>query len=388
MINIQDIRSQFQEIYGREPRLFRAPGRVNLIGEHTDYNGGFVLPMAIEWETVVAISAREDRKIRVRSLNLNEEQTIDLDTPEQKLRGSWIDFIEGIARILERKNVKLRGADLLIYSDVPTGAGLSSSAALEISVGLALSEISGQTVDRVTLALAGQSAEHEYVGAKVGIMDQFISAMGKKDHALLIDCRSLEARQIPFISDELAIVICDTNVKHELSSSEYNVRRAECEEGVKILREFIPGIEQLRDVSVEEFEKYESNLPEIIRKRCRHVVMEDARTLSAAEALTNGDFAEFGRLMWLSHESLRDDYEVSCKELDIMVEIAKTCEGVLGARMTGGGFGGSTVNLVQQDYVEKFKEKISTEYYRQTQIETHIYVSKPAEGAGEILNQT
>jgi galactokinase len=384
-IDLSELKSKFAEIYGREPRFFRAPGRVNLIGEHTDYNDGFVLPMAIENETVVAAAAREDRKIRVRSLNLNEEEIVDLDAPEQRERGSWLDFIEGVARILERKNVILSGADLLIYSSVPTGAGLSSSAALEISVGLALTEISNQKVDRVTLALVGQAAEHEFVGAKVGIMDQFISAMGRKDHALLIDCRKLETEQIPFVSDELEIAICNTNVKHELSSSEYNVRRAECEEGVKILQEFLPGITHLRDVSVEEFEKYEKHLPEIIRKRCRHVITENARTLNAAEALKKGDFSEFGRLMWLSHSSLRDDYEVSCAELDIMVEIAADCQGVLGARMTGGGFGGSTVNLVRRKNLDAFKEKILAEYHRHTKIEPDIYVSNPAEGAGEIL---
>jgi galactokinase len=341
--------------------------------------------MAIERETVVAAAPRDDRKIYLRSVNFNESAEIDLSAPEQKLRGSWLDFIEGVARILERsENVKLRGADLLIYSDVPTGAGLSSSAALEISVGLALTELSGQTIDKVKLALAGQSAEHEFVGAKVGIMDQFISAMGKKDYALLIDCRSLEAAQIPFVSDEFSIVICDTRVKHELSSSEYNVRRRECEEGVEILRKFLPEIEQLRDVSVQEFEKYESHLPAVIQKRCRHVVTEITRTLEAAEALKRSDFTEFGRLMWLSHASLRDDYEVSCKELDIMVEIAGESEGTLGARMTGGGFGGSTVNLVRREKVEEFKRKISAEYQRRTKIETNIYVSSPAEGAGEI----
>lgn len=384
-IDLSELKSQFTETYGREPRLFRAPGRVNLIGEHTDYNDGFVLPMAIESETIVAAAVRDDRKIRVRSLNLGNEETIDLNAPEQRERRSWLDFIEGVARILERQNINLRGADLLISSSVPTGAGLSSSAALEISVGLALTEISGLSVDKVTLALAGQSAEHEFVGAKVGIMDQFISAMGKKDHAMLIDCRSLETEQIPFVSDELVIAICNTNVKHELSSSEYNARRAECEEGVRILQEFLPGITHLRDVNLEEFEKYENHLPEIIRKRCRHVVTENARTLSAAAALKKGNFIEFGRLMRLSHASLRDDYEVSCVELDIMVEIASDCEGVLGARMTGGGFGGSTVNLVRREFLDEFKEKISVEYFRQTQIKPDIYVSGPADGASEIL---
>ena len=384
--NLIQLKLEFAEIYGRAPRFFRAPGRVNLIGEHTDYNGGFVLPMAIERETIVAAAPRNDRKIYVRSTNLNESGEIDLNAPEQKRRGSWLDFVEGVARILERENIKLRGADLLVSSDVPAGAGLSSSAALEISVGLALSEISNQTVDKVRLALVGQAAEHEFVGANVGIMDQFISAMGEKNHALLIDCRSLEAKQIPFASDDLAAAICNTNVKHELASSEYNARRAECEAGVKILQKFLPEITQLRDVTVFDFEKYESSLPEIIRKRCRHVVTEIARTLDAAEALEKNDFTEFGRLMRLSHVSLRDDYAVSCKELDLLVEIAGSCAGVLGARMTGGGFGGSTVNLVRRENLAEFIEKVSTEYFSQTQIKTDIYVSGAADGAREVVN--
>ncbi|MDQ3129616.1 MAG: galactokinase [Acidobacteriota bacterium] len=386
--NFSKIKFDFEQIYGRVPRLFRAPGRVNLIGEHTDYNGGFVLPMAIDCETTVAAAVRDDRKICVRSINLDEAGEIDLDAPEQKLRGSWLDYVEGAARILERRNLaKLRGANLLISSNVPTGAGLSSSAALEISVGLALSEISGQTIDRVQLALAGQAAEHEFVGAKVGIMDQYISALGKKGHALLIDCRSLEAVQIPFTNDETTIVICNSKVEHELAGSEYNTRRAECEKAVEMLQEFLPDISQLRDVSVEDFEKYAGHLPENIRKRCRHVVTENARTLNAVEALKKDDLTEFGRLMRLSHTSLRDDYEVSCRELDLLVEIASGCEGVLGARMTGGGFGGSTVNLVRRENVEMFTKRISDEYRRLTNIESAIYISSPADGAQELVDE-
>ncbi len=385
-INLEILRSEFQSRFNCEPRFFRAPGRVNLIGEHTDYNGGFVLPMAIERGTTVAAAAREDRKIFVRSVNLNETGEIDLNAPEQKLRGSWLDFVEGVARILERRGAKLRGADLLIDSDVPTGAGLSSSAALEISVGLALSEIFGSPIEKVQLALVGQAAEHEFVGAKVGIMDQYVSALGRKNHALLIDCRSLEAEQIPFATQEAAIVICDSKVKHQLAASEYNTRRAECEEAVEILREFLPGITQLRDVGVGDFEKYAEDLPTIIRKRCRHVVTENERALNAAEALKKNDLTEFGRLMWLSHVSLRDDYEVSCRELDVLVEIASHCEGVLGGRMTGGGFGGSTVNLVRRESVENFTEKIRNEYRRQTNIEPAIYISGPADGARELVD--
>ena len=384
-MNLETLRHKFQTTYSREPRFFRAPGRVNLIGEHTDYNDGFVLPMAIEYETIVAAAKREDRTIRVHSLNLNQSGEIDLSAPEQKMRGSWLDFVEGVARVLMRRNLNLSGADLLIASNVPSGAGLSSSAALEISVGLALSEISGNTIDRKTLALAGQTAEHEFVGAKVGIMDQYVSALGRKGHALLIDCRSLEARQVLFSTDDAALVICDSKVKHELSASEYNTRRAECEQGVKILQKFVPGITHLRDVAVEEFEKYESNLPDPIRKRCRHVITENARTLQAAQALETNDLKEFGRLMRLSHASLSDDYAVSCRELDLLVKIAEDCPFVLGARMTGGGFGGSTVNLVEREHLAEFTAKISAEYKRETQIETAVYVSEAADGASEII---
>jgi len=380
------LKSEFAEIYGCEPRLFRAPGRVNLIGEHTDYNGGFVLPMAIERGTTVAAAVRDDRKIRILSVNVNEAGEINLDAPEKTRRGTWLDYIEGMARILERRNIILRGADLLINSDVPSGAGLSSSAALEISVGLALSEISASPIGKVQLALAGQAAEHEFVGAKVGIMDQYISALGRKNHALLIDCRSLEAEQIPFAAQDSVIVICDSKVKHKLAASEYNTRRAECEKAVEILREFLPGITQLRDVGIRDFERYAAHLPEIIRKRCRHVVTENERALNAAEALKKNDLNEFGRLMWLSHASLRDNYEVSCRELDLLVEIASQCEGVLGGRMTGGGFGGSTVNLVQRGSVENFTKRISDEYRRRTNNETAVYVSNAADGAKELID--
>ena len=383
--SLENLRAEFQKIYRCEPRFFRAPGRVNLIGEHTDYNDGFVLPIAIEYETTVAAAVREDRKIRVSSINLNEAGEIDLNAPEQKMRGSWLDFVEGVARILERRNAKLRGAELLIVSDMPSGAGLSSSAALEISVGLALTEISAQPIDKIQLALVGQAAEHEFVGAKVGIMDQYVSALGRKNHALLIDCRSLKAKQIPFAGGDVAIVICDSKVKHELAASEYNTRRAECEHGVKLLKEFLPNITKLRDVSVKDFAKYESNLPEVIKKRCRHVITENEQTLNAAEALENNNLAEFGRLMWLSHASLRDDYEVSCKELDLLVDIAQDCRFVLGARMTGGGFGGSTVNLVPLEYISEFIEKISTQYKQQTNIELAVYKTSAAGGASEII---
>lgn len=384
MIDGRDLAQKFQQFYERKPRLFRAPGRVNLIGEHTDYNGGFVLPMAIDREVGVAIAGRNDRKIRAHSVNFDETAEFDLDAERKRKKGFWLNFIEGVARILERKEVRLTGADLLIWSDVPGGAGLSSSAALETAVGLALSETSGNTIDRTTLALIGQQTEHEFVGAKVGIMDQFVSANAKAGHALLLDCRSLEFENVLLDTSDVAVVICDTNVKHDLATSEYNTRRAECEKGVEILKEFLPDISQLRDVNVEEFEEFAGKLPETIRRRCRHVVTENERTLKAAEALKQNDLKEFGRLMWLSHWSLRDDYEVSCEELDLLVEIASEFEGVLGARMTGGGFGGSTVNLIRRENLDEAIEKLSTGYFQKTNIEPTILISEASGGASEI----
>jgi galactokinase len=386
MIDPKRLKEKFIEIYGGEPRLFRAPGRVNLIGEHTDYNGGFVLPMAIDKEAAVAIRPRDDRKIRVYTANFNETAEFDLDEERTRKKGFWLNYIEGVARILESKNVRLTGADLVIWSDVPAGAGLSSSAALETAVGLALSEISNQTVDRATLAKIGQQTEHDFVGAKVGIMDQFVSAHARARHALLLDCRSLEFENVPLDTKEIAVVICDTRVKHDLATSEYNTRREECELAVRILQEDLPEINELRDVSRADFEKYADKLPDVIRRRARHVVTENERTLQAANALKRGDLSEFGQLMWQSHTSLSLDYEVSCAELDILVEIAAETAGVLGGRMTGGGFGGSTVNLVKRENLDDFQEKISVEYERLTNIEPTILVSDASEGANEIVS--
>ncbi len=385
MIDRKQLTLKFTAIFGdREPRLFRAPGRVNLIGEHTDYNGGFVLPMAIDREAAVAASIRNDRKICVFTINLEEMAEFDLDEDWNRKKGSWLNYVEGVARILEEKNVKLRGVDMLIWSDVPAGAGLSSSAALETAVGLALTEISGQPIDRVALAKVGQQTEHEFAGAKVGIMDQFVSAHAIAGHALLLDCRSLDYEPVPIDTRETAVVICDTNVKHDLATSEYNTRREECEQAVEKLKEYLPDIRQLRDVDITYYEKYSDKLPEVIRRRARHVITENKRTLEAADALKHGDLAGLGRFMWDSHKSLRDDYEVSCRELDLMVEIAAETDGVLGARMTGGGFGGSTVNLVKRENLSKFKEKIRLEYQRLTEIKPTILVSEASDGACEI----
>ncbi|HEV2912452.1 MAG TPA: galactokinase [Pyrinomonadaceae bacterium] len=384
MVDLEQLRTVFAGQYGCEPRFFGAPGRVNLIGEHTDYNDGFVLPMAIDRETVVAARRREDRLICVYSLNLDETGEFDLDEPGRARRGIWLDYVEGVARVLEARGALLSGADLAVLSDVPSGAGLSSSAALELSTGLALIALSGAEVERVALALAGQEAEHTFVGTMCGIMDQLVAALGKRGAALLIDCRSLEVEAIPMNLGDVAVAVCDSRVKHELSSSEYNKRRAECERGVELLREHLPGIKALRDVSPEDFERNEARLPEPIRRRCRHVVTENARTLMAAAALRSGRLEEMGQLMARSHLSLRDDYEVSCVELDALVEIASGVEGVLGARMTGGGFGGCTVNLVRRDALEEFRDVVSREYNRVTDYKTDIYLVEASDGVKEL----
>ncbi len=385
MIDYTQLKEKFAGFFDGEARIFRAPGRVNLIGEHTDYNGGFVLPMAIERETAVAVRARDDRRIRVHSVNLGETAEFDLDARTERKKGFWLNYIEGVARLIERRGIELKGADLLVWSNVPSGAGLSSSAALEVVSGLALTRIAGKTIDGKTLALVGQQAEHEFVGANVGIMDQFISANAQKNHALLLDCRSLEFENVPLDTRKVAIVICDTRVKHDLATSEYNTRRAECEAAVEILKRFLPGILQLRDVSVAEFEDYQTELPDVIRRRARHIITENARTLEAAKSLKANNLIEFGRLMWLSHASLRDDYEVSCRELDLMVEIAGKSAGVLGARMTGGGFGGSTVNLVLKENLDEFTKKIAVEYECETRIEPLILISEASAGASEVI---
>jgi galactokinase len=355
---------------------------VNLIGEHTDYNDGFALPMAIDRRTVVAAAGRVDRKVRVLSKGTGESLEFDLDRPSPRRKTSWLDYIEGTARCIETRNVKLSGADLFIDSDVPVGAGLSSSAALEISVGLAMTSLVGdRTLTRTDLALAGQAAEQAYVGTMCGVMDQFIAALGQADHALLIDCRTLEAKPVPLTLGGAILLICDTGVKHELASSEYNLRRAECQRGVELLRHALPDVRALRDVSLSQFDEHGAMLADPVRKRCRHVVTENARTLAAVRALAEKDLGEFGRLMAASHRSLQEDYEVTCPELDLCVDVATALPGVYGARMTGGGFGGCTVNLVEREFADSVSNVLRTEFEGRFGRRPDIFTSRASQGA-------
>jgi galactokinase len=365
-------------------RKFFAPGRVNLIGEHTDYNDGFVLPMAIDYGVFVTGVGRDDRLVKARSINFDEAIEFDLDAQRQPRRGTWSVYLEGMARVLESKGLRLRGAELEIESTVPIGGGLSSSTALELSFALAMLSLAELEFDKLQLALAAQQADHTYVGTRGGLMDQLASLFGRRSHALLIDCRSLGVTQIPIDATNFEVAICDTRMKHNLASSEYNMRRAECEQGVKVLREYLPDIRALRDVSVTEFQAHQDALPEVVKRRCRHVITENERTLASAEALTGGDFETLGRFMLASHLSLRDDYEVSCPELDLLVEIASSIEGVAGARMTGGGFGGCTVNLVNRAVLERFQGIVTHKYEAATGIAPVIYFSTAGDGAKEI----
>jgi len=384
MVETRTVVARFRSLYGSEPRLFRAPGRVNLIGEHTDYNDGFVLPIAINLGITVAASAREDRRVRIHSTNFDESAEFDLDHPGPRCRGIWLDYAEGVAQALSSDGIRLSGADLVLNGDVSMGGGLSSSAAFELSVGMALLAVSGRTLDERSLALAGQRAEHTYVGTKCGIMDQFVGAMGRAGHALLIDCRRLEGKLIPLRLPGIAVVVCNTRVKHSLASSQYNARRAECEKGTQILKEAFHGVTALRDVSLNDFLRHQDQIAEPVRRRCRHVISENERTLAAAQALESGAIGEMGKLMNASHESLRDDYEVSCRELDVMVEAARSVRGVAGARMTGGGFGGCTVNLVKRDSLEEFHRAVAREYSAATGLTPEIFAVEASNGATEL----
>ena len=381
-MNIEQLKAQFGEIYAADPEVFSAPGRVNLIGEHTDYNDGFVLPMAIERRTYVAAASNGSSRLRVRSLNVDQAFEADLAEPAVKRRGSWRDYVEGTARALRERGFPVTGADLLIHSDVPAGAGLSASAALELSVGLALATLGGSaSPDRVQLALAGQAAEHEYVGTLCGIMDQYIAALGQTDAALLIDCRSLATETVPMRLGDARVLICDTRVKHQLSTSGYNDRRRESARGCQLLGQALPGVRSLRDVQLDDFERLAPELPDVERRRCRHVLTENARTLAAALALAEGDLRELGQLMLKSHASLRDDYEVSCAELDVAVEVAAAQAGAYGARMTGGGFGGCTVSLVEGRAVERVSDAVKTAFAARGWREPELFASTACEGA-------
>ena len=397
------LEQRFVQLFGESPRIYQAPGRVNLIGEHTDYNDGFVMPAAIGFYTRAAVAPRPDRKLAIHSENYAEQVEFDFDHLPATGAGHWSDYVVGVVKMLVRSGKKLGGANLLVDGNVPQGAGLSSSASIEVAVGYALLDLAEQAtdlsatagpkidgpnidrteIDRTQLALLCQQAENEFVGARCGIMDQFVASHGRRGQALLLDCRSLEYRQLP-LPDDVALAICNTMVKHSIAKGEYNQRRAECEAGVRALSKYLPQVRGLRDVTPEDLEAYGHDLPDVVMRRCRHVIGENARVLKAAAALEGGDLQAFGNLMLESHRSLRDDFAVSCSELDLMVELAGQADGVYGTRMTGGGFGGCTITLVQTGCVEAFQRTVREGYERSTGRKPEIYICAAADGVGRL----
>jgi galactokinase len=377
-----EVARRFEKRFGARPRLIRAPGRVNLIGEHTDYTGGFVMPVAIDLATTVAIASRSDRIMVVHSESVGETATIDLSqtlTPS----GQWSDYIAGVASVLRQEGFDAHGAHALISSDVPRGAGLSSSAALEVATGFALLAEAGKPFDRLSLALWCQRAENEFVGARCGIMDQYVACFGQRDRALLIDCRSLESEAYPLPST-VAIVVINTMVKHSVAGGEYNSRRADVEAAAAILSRHLAHVKTLRDVTPDDLAKHAGDLTPTVARRARHVVTENQRVLAAAEALKHGDYVQFGELMGASHRSLRDDYEVSCRELDLLVELAASERGVFGTRMTGGGFGGCAVSLVNRSDAGRFADSMQRRYADATGLRPDAWIAVASDGVAEL----
>ena len=373
----------FREYFGSVPEvLVRAPGRVNLIGEHTDYNDGFVLPVAIDRDIMVAARQRDDRLVRIHSQDFDATTEFSIDDIHYDHEKKWSNYPRGVARLLREGNYEIRGLEAVITGNVPLGAGLSSSAAMEVAMAMTFEKTSGLRIDPVEMALLCQKAENQFVGVNCGIMDQFISRMGRKDHAMLLDCRELEFQLVPLHFGETRIVVCNTGVKRGLVDSEYNERRSECERGAKILEEFLPGIKALRDVETADFQKYVRHLPDITEKRCGYVIKENARVLESVKSLVDEDLVRFGHLMNESHIGLRDEYEVSCPELDAMVEIAWNTDGVMGSRMTGAGFGGCTVTLVEEVAVQELIERVNREYPEHTGQQPELYVCSAEDGSG------
>jgi len=368
----------------RVVRLVRAPGRVNLIGEHTDYNLGFVMPAAISLDTWMASVPRADSIVRISSLQAGETMDFDLQEIGPR-RDEWIDYAAGVAQVLQQRGVELRGVDAVVDSTIPPGAGLSSSAALELAAAWTLSAEIPPPLPVMDLAQAAQQAENEYVGVQCGLMDQFASSHGKAGHAMLLDCRSTNYRPLVLPSDH-RLVALDSRVEHKLGASEYNARRAQCERGVAVISRRFQGIESLRDVTPEMLDESAEDIDESTRRRCRHVIDENGRVLAAAHAFEHGDVAALGVLFAQSHASLRDLYEVSSPELDALVEIAASVPGVVGARMTGAGFGGCTVNVVRDDAINDLRVAVEREYPRRAAREAGFHVLDAVEGAGRVYD--
>jgi galactokinase len=370
--------------FGQSPRIFAAPGRVNLIGEHTDYADGFVMPAAIDFAMLAAISPRDDGQIVVYSENFHEQVMYPRTGLPAKATQHWSDYPVGVVSVLSEEQIAFPAFSLMLNGDVPLGAGLSSSAAIEVATMAAVLSLADAKVPLPRVAQLCQRAENVYVEASTGIMDQFVACCGVAGHALLLDCRSLDYRLTP-IPAHLSLVIANSMVKHSHAGGQYNLRRAEVEEGTAILRRHRPEIRKLRDATIEDLKKWGDEMPEGVRKRVRHVITENGRTLAAAAALEVGDLKTLGQLMYEAHVSYRDDFEGSCREADILVDLASREEGCVGARLTGGGFGGCTVNLVEAQRAREFANHLRAGYLKSTGISSDVYLCHASGGVHEIL---
>lgn len=375
--------ASYRDTFPESPLLICSPGRVNLIGEHTDYNEGFVLPAAIDKAIYLAVGSRSDNAVHLIAYDLQETYTGSLDglVPTH----TWADYLLGVVAQLRLAGNRVGGFNCVFGGTIPIGAGLSSSAALENGVGFALNELYHLGLDRITLLKLSQRAENDFVGAKVGIMDMFASMMGRAGHVIKLDCRSLDYAYAPLQMDGIRIVLCDSRVKHSLVVSEYNTRRAECESGVRFLKAFYPEINSLRDVAMDMLDHHLRDTQPLIYRRCAYVVQENGRVLNGVAALEAGDINAFGQLMYGSHEGLSQLYEVSCPELDLLVDIARRQAGVLGARMMGGGFGGCTINLVREENLDAFMTVVTKQYKAGTDKDTYIHICRIEDGT-HIIN--
>lgn len=369
--------------FGQAPRVFAAPGRVNIIGEHTDYSDGFVMPAAIDFATLAALSLRTDGKVVIRSENYDEQVTLPANNLPARASRHWSDYPLGVLAVLRQEGVQIPAFSLTLHGDVPLGAGLSSSASVEVATMVAVLSLAQVEIPLPRVAQLCQKAENSYVGASTGIMDQFIACCGAKDHALLLDCRTLDFRLAP-IPSNVSLVISNTMVKHSHAGGEYNTRRAEVEQGTAILHRLRPEIHKLRDATTDDLEKWGREMPSAVLRRTRHVITENQRTLAAAAALEQNDLQRLGRLMYEAHASYRDDFEGSCPEADVLVELASKEPACIGARLTGGGFGGCTVNLVYTENAREFADSLQLGYKKATGIDADIYLCRASAGASEV----
>lgn len=377
------VSKKFAELFTSAPAFFHAPGRINLIGEHTDYNDGFVLPAAIDKGIYFAAAKNELNKLRLFSVDFNEQ----IEIPMEHLKRSevaWANYLIGVTVQFQKRNHTPGGIDCVFSGDIPLGGGLSSSAALECGFAVCINDLYNFNVDRSQLILMAQKAEHDFAGVKCGIMDQFASVFGKSGHVVRLDCRSLDYEYFPLTNDIVDIILCDTKVKHSLASSEYNIRREECETGIEIIKEQYPEVKSLRDVTLAMLEEFKAKMTMFVYQRCHYVVHEIIRVEEACKALIKHDFTTFGRLMYETHDGLSKEYRVSCNELDVLVDIARQHPDVIGARMMGGGFGGCTINLIKKGGAEKFIAAVLNEYPKKTNLHPEIYRVAIADGAGKI----